>query len=271
MKLLAYLLPVILAIGLLLGCNKGQSPTNESEGETNSPAVTSTDYHGPEPEQKDICFEAQSNRIPVLMFHDLVVERDRKSLWYDCSISEFTEILDFIELDGRTVISLTDLYEHLTSGKKVPEKSIVLTFDDNYQSFYDLAWPIVQKYKIPVAMFVHTGFVGKTEGRPKMSWETLKTLVQDPLFTVGGHTINHYEDLKDRDLNVQRDELTISDVHGVGRVARTLQAGDDGLGAGLVARVADDEKNVAARKSGPSSYLQRLHSTNPISSQNRYL
>ena len=210
MKLLAYLLPVILAIGLLLGCNKGQSSTNESEGETNSPAVTSTDYHGPEPEQKDICFEAQSNRIPVLMFHDLVVERDRKSLWYDCSVSEFTEILDFIELDGRTVISLNDLYEHLTSGKKVPEKSIVLTFDDNYQSFYDLAWPIVQKYKIPVAMFVHTGFVGKTEGRPKMSWETLKTLVQDPLFTVGGHTINHYEDLKDRDLNVQRDELTIS-------------------------------------------------------------
>ncbi len=210
MKLFAFLVPLIFAAGLLMGCNKDDAGGNALSGSDSNSEPQVSNFRGPEPALKDICFEAQGNRVPILMFHDLVLERDRKSLWYDCSLKEFTEMMDFLELDGRTVISLDDLYDHLTTGKVIPEKSIVLTFDDNYQSFYDLAWPVIQKHQYPVSMFVHTGFVGKTEGRAKMSYETLSLLVKDPLFTVGGHTINHFEDLKDRDLNTQRDELTIS-------------------------------------------------------------
>lgn len=210
MKLLAKLLPLVLAAGMLMGCNNDEKTSNEPGDTSSAVAAKSGDYHGDVPRSIDICFDSQNNRVPILMLHDLIEERKKASLWYDCSVKEFKEILDFIDADGRTVISLQDLYEHLSNGKQVAEKSIVLTFDDNYQSFYDLAWPIIQERKLPVAMFVHTGFVGKTEGRAKMSWETLKMLVKDPLFTVGGHTINHFLDLKDRDLNTQRDELTIS-------------------------------------------------------------
>jgi peptidoglycan/xylan/chitin deacetylase (PgdA/CDA1 family) len=210
MRLITFALLLILVVGLMLGCKKGEASNSDSTNNSTTSESTSSEHHGAEPQLKEICFEAQNGRVPILMFHDLILERDKKSLWYDCSLQEFTEMMDAIELEGRTVLSLDQLYEHLTTGKKIPEKSIVLTFDDNYQSFYDLAWPIIQKHKYPVSMFVHTGFVGKQEGRPKMTWETLKVLVQDPLFTVGGHTINHYEDLKDRDLNTQRDELTIS-------------------------------------------------------------
>jgi poly-beta-1,6-N-acetyl-D-glucosamine N-deacetylase len=210
MKFFAFLLTLIVAVGLLSGCNKEENSNNSSESPASNTEPIAKGFHGPEPQLKDICFDAQSNRVPIIMFHDLIPERNKKSLWYDCSVEEFTQMMDAIDIEGRTVISLDELYEHLTTGKRIPEKSIVLTFDDNYQSFYDLAWPIIQKYKYPVSMFVHTGFVGKTEGRAKMSWETLRELVKDPLFTVGGHTINHYLDLKDRDLNTQRDELTIS-------------------------------------------------------------
>ena len=210
MKRFAYLLPLILIAGTLSGCNKEDTSTNGNGGNSSQQELKGKEFRGPEPALKEICFDAQTGRVPILMFHDLIEKRDRKSLWYDCSVEEFTQLMDAIDIDGRTVLSLDQLYEHLTTGKSVPEKSIVLTFDDNYQSFFDLAWPIIQSHKYPVSMFVHTGFVGKQEGRPKMTWETLKVLVKDPLFTVGGHTINHYEDLKDRDLNTQRDELTLS-------------------------------------------------------------
>ncbi len=210
MKYLTFLMSLILLAGLLTGCNKVKGSSGKPGEPSSNSEETIANRHGDAPQLKDICFDAQSNRIPVIMFHDLILERDKKSLWYDCSLEEFTQMMDAIELEGRKVISLDELYDHLTTGKKVPEKSVVLTFDDNYQSFYDLAWPIIQKHKYPVSMFVHTGFVGKQEGRPKMSYDTLKILVQDPLFTVGGHTINHYEDLKDRDLNTQRTELTVS-------------------------------------------------------------
>ena len=212
MKFIAFTLPLILAAGLLIGCNKEDDKNNGSgEKSTSSESGSgSPDRHGSEPALKEICFEAQNGRVPIMMFHDLIEERVKGTVWYDCTVREFTDMMDSIEKDGRKVLSLDELYDHLTTGKKVPEKSIVLTFDDNYQSFYDLAWPILKKHKFPAAMFVHTGFVGKQEGRPKMTWDTLKELVKDPLFTVGGHTINHFEDLKDRDLNTQRDELTIS-------------------------------------------------------------
>jgi len=205
-----------LVVGLtLVGCKdqpKESATATKSEA-SETKQVSSDEYaafRGEPPLEEDICFEAQRRRIPVLMFHDIVAERGKGTLWYDCTIEEFEAILTAIDIEGFTVISSQDLFEHLTTGKEVPEKSIVLTFDDNYQSFYDYAWPLLQQYNYPSTMFVHTGFVGSQQGRPKMTWETLKELTQSKLFTVGGHTINHYLDLKDRDISVQTSELADS-------------------------------------------------------------
>lgn len=211
MRFLPTLLTLMLSLCLVAGCSKDE----KGGGKPKTAAKTEEepkekDFRGPEPQVPDICFDAQNQRIPIIMFHDLVKKRDKASLWYDCSLEEFEEMMTTIETEGMTPISLDDLYAHLSTGKSVPPKSIVLTFDDNYQSFYDLAWPVLQKHKYPSVMFVHTGYVGRKDGRPKMSYETLQELLKDPLFTVGGHTINHYLDLKDRDLMTQRDELTTS-------------------------------------------------------------
>lgn len=206
----------MLAFVAALGCDRKSenSPLTSGEpSEVKKKAKEITENvtsNGPEPIEANICLAAQNRRIPIIMFHDMMVERTKQSLWYDCSVEEFEDILEAIDLEGYTVISLDLLYDHLTKGVEVPEKSIVLTFDDNYQSFYDLAWPILKRYEYPVAMFVHTGFVGKKEGRPKMSWDTLKELVKDELFTVGAHTVNHFLDLKDRDSSTQTDELANS-------------------------------------------------------------
>ncbi|HLO98301.1 MAG TPA: polysaccharide deacetylase family protein, partial [Fimbriimonas sp.] len=210
MRQLLFGLFAILTLGLLAGCSpKDDVPSSGTSQPVEEPVIA-VNYHGDPPTYPNICMDAQNRRIPIIMFHDLVYERSRDTLWYDCSLDEFKAIIDAIDLEGMTVISLDELYDHLTTGKEIPTDSIVLTFDDNYQSFYDLAWPILKEKGYPAAMFVHTAFVGKTEGRPKMSWDTLKELAADPLMTIGGHTINHFLDLKDRDINVQRDELTIS-------------------------------------------------------------
>jgi biofilm PGA synthesis lipoprotein PgaB len=189
------------------GLMKREATNEVAQTEVSAEPIKEDTQHGEVPSETDIVFEAQKQRVPILMFHDLVQERGKGTLWYDCSVEEFEAIMAEIESEGMTPISLDDLYAHLTTGADVPEKSIVLTFDDNYQSFYDLAWPILKKRNFPAAMFVHTGFVGKKEGRPKMDYATLKELCKDKLFTVGSHTINHFLDLKDRDALVQKQEL----------------------------------------------------------------
>lgn len=153
-----------------------------------------------------------NRRIPVIMYHDIVKSRGRNSVWFDCSVAEFEEQMKFLADEGAVPISLDDLHAHLTEGKEVPEKAIVLTFDDNYQGFYDNALPILEKLQYPAAMFVHTGFVGdKDDAHPKMDWDTLKSLVKNPLITIGGHTVNHPE-LDQLTSTQQRKELTDSKV-----------------------------------------------------------
>ncbi|MBC7808550.1 MAG: polysaccharide deacetylase family protein [Akkermansiaceae bacterium] len=152
-----------------------------------------------------------ATRIPVIMYHDIIKKRGRGSVWFDITEREFIEQMDWIAEQGATPISLEQLHRHLTRGEEVPEKSVVLTFDDNYQGFNDIAYPILKERQYPSAMFVHTNFVGdKTGAHPKMDWETLKALDADPLVTIASHTLSHPTDMAKQPIEEQERELTES-------------------------------------------------------------
>jgi peptidoglycan/xylan/chitin deacetylase (PgdA/CDA1 family) len=154
---------------------------------------------------------ALSSRVTVLMFHDVVIERRKGGVYFDSTVSEFKDILDYFDEQGAHYLSLKDLHEHLVTGKEVPERSVVLTFDDNYQGFYENAWPLLKTKNIPAGMFVHTDFVGNKSGsHPKMSWDQLKELDASGLVEIGGHTCSHPGDLKSLPMDVQERELTDS-------------------------------------------------------------
>src|SRR5579862_5297410 len=155
----------------------------------------------------DITMKAQAGRATVIMFHDVIKERDKNSVWFDCTVDEFKKDVDEIVADGFTVLSLDQLYDHLTKGTPIPPNSVVLTFDDNYQGFYDNALPILREHKFPAAMFVHTAYVVSKQGHPKMTWEELKQLHDENLVTIGAHTVTHPPDLKILPLDTQKKEL----------------------------------------------------------------
>src|SRR5690606_12731431 len=56
-------------------------------------------------------------------------------------------------------ISLTDLVNNLRTGRALRPNSIVITVDDGYLDFYEFAYPILRKYKVPATFFVTTNFV----------------------------------------------------------------------------------------------------------------
>ena len=188
--------PVLIALlsVVLFGCNPKPSKTSP---EPPAPLIPGSQPAEPEtPPQTQISFKSQGQRVPVIMYHDVIAVRDKNAQWYDCSVDEFEDQMKALSDRGAKPISVAELYKHFTEGTVLPDKAVVLTFDDNYQGFYDRAWPILQKYKFPAMMFVHTGFVGNTEGlHPKMTWDTLRTLLKDPLFSVGSHTISHPDDI----------------------------------------------------------------------------
>lgn len=57
------------------------------------------------------------------------------------------------------IISLETLVSCLESNQRVPNKSIVLTFDDGFRDNYENAFPIFEKYKVPATIFLVTGSI----------------------------------------------------------------------------------------------------------------
>ena len=133
------------------------------------------------------------SRTVVLTYHDIIPKRTKSSVWFDCTVDEFRQQLDWLTKQGATFSSVSDLKESITS-KRIPPRTVVITFADGYRGFYDYALPELRKRKIPVAMFVHTGYVGVKIGRPKMTWEQLRDC-QRAGVTVASQTSSHPADI----------------------------------------------------------------------------
>lgn len=194
-----------LSAAFLNGCNPTTAPRVRSLG----PVAVDPVPEGPP--YTDMSIPSQDARVPVIMYHDIIEKRGRGSVWFDCTAAEFETQMQTLKDRGAVPITLDQLYDHLTKGTPVPPKAIVLTFDDNYQGYYDNAVPILRKYGYPSAMFVHTKFVGdKTGSHPKMTYDTLRELCKDAQITIGSHTVSHPDDIRILSPDLQKHELVDS-------------------------------------------------------------
>lgn len=76
------------------------------------------------------------------------------------------------------------------SRKPIPDRLVVLTFDDSVKSHFTVAAPILKKYGFSATFFITEGFTFKTNKRDYMTWDEIKQL--DRLgFEIGNHTRDH--------------------------------------------------------------------------------
>ncbi len=162
-------------------------------------------------------------RTPVLTYHDIILRRDKNSEWFDCTEAELRAQIAWMVSNGAHFISLDQLYDHLTTGAELPDHAVAITFADNYLGFYLRGLPVLRKAKIPVTMFVHTGFVGSPVGRPKLNWPQLKQVAGDPLFTIGSETVHHPPDITQFRTAQIRDEMTISRQELIGKLGHPVR------------------------------------------------
>src|SRR3954469_14130369 len=74
--------------------------------------------------------------------------------------------------------------------ENIPDKLVVLTFDDAVASHYSVVRPILQRYGFGATFFISEGFSFPTNKRDYMTWEQIKTLDQDG-FEIGNHNRDH--------------------------------------------------------------------------------
>lgn len=139
--------------------------------------------------------------MPILMYHYIAVPPpDADPIRLDLSVSpaDFEAQLRYLAEAGYESISLHDLLFHLTIGKPLPPKPIVLTFDDGYLDNYTNAFPLLKKYGFTATFFIITDFVdwGYEE---YMTWDQLREMAQAEM-EIESHSRDH-PDLRGKPLD----------------------------------------------------------------------
>jgi len=118
--------------------------------------------------------------IPIFLYadaHIFVFHRfgDTRYKSTNTSIKELIKEFNYFKNHGYKVIKLQKLINAVTNRKKIDDKWIVLTIDDNFQSFYQNGLKIFKEYNYPFTMFV---YVQATEDRypDYTTWNELKEI-----------------------------------------------------------------------------------------------
>ncbi|WOB47288.1 polysaccharide deacetylase family protein [Veillonella atypica] len=122
--------------------------------------------------------------VPVLNYHQ-VNDKYHSALTLD--VAQFKKQMEYLHNEGYHTISLDDLYAYVTEGKELPDKPIVLTFDDGYIDNYEDVLPILESYDMQATIFMISDAVNT---KRFMSINELKTMDAHK-FIVEGHTNHH--------------------------------------------------------------------------------
>ncbi len=157
--------------------------------------------------------------VVVLMYHRVTGDM---RLELDMSFKVFKAQMIHLATLG-AVISLEDAVSKLQRGERFERTQYVITFDDAFEDFFTSAFPLLEELKLPVTLYVPTGFIENPENPPisrkkiknseklkPVTWDMLREIAQSTLLTIGSHTHTHRELPKLNDREVL-EELEIGD------------------------------------------------------------
>lgn len=139
----------------------------------------------------------RSLRVPILMYHRIaVLAGDEPAVTVDLTVDpgEFTLEMQWLKDNGYTSITQMQLYNALENGESLPDKPVLITFDDGYRGISTLAAPIMTRVGMVGTAYVITDRIAdlKKTAPTWMTWSQLRSLEQRG-WDIGSHTVAHTE------------------------------------------------------------------------------
>ncbi len=119
----------------------------------------------------------------------------------------FREQLAYLKQNNFTVWTMGKAVNAIKNGKAVPAKTVVLTIDDGYRSFYENGLPLLEEFGYPATLYVNTLNVGD---RDYLSWQEILEVSQRGI-EIGNHSHGHLHFL-DPDNEPDKKRLFINDL-----------------------------------------------------------
>lgn len=147
-------------------------------------------------------------QVPFLTFHKV----DTRFEWGVTRVTplQFKKIITFLKTEGYTTITIADLF---SDSYKLPEKPIIINFDDSYESIYTNAYPLMQAFGCTGTIFIITGYTGKLNlWDVNLGWIRFKHLTWDHIrelsdqgFEIGSHSVNHPDLTRIKEKDIYRE------------------------------------------------------------------
>jgi len=124
------------------------------------------------------------------MYHSVSGTGQRDDLTVDAGQLEAQ--FRYLRTHGYTTISFSDLIAATEGEGTLPEKAVLITFDDGFRNNYEIAYPLACQYRIRINLFVVPDFIHKGEyhGIPCLTAEEINKMDPD-LVEIGLHSFDH--------------------------------------------------------------------------------
>ena len=124
--------------------------------------------------------------VPVLNYHQ-VNDVDHNSL--TVSTEQFEAQMKYIAEGGYTTITPDEMLDAWEHGTELPEKPVIITFDDGYADNYKNAFPILEKYKLKATIFLVTDYINLYPNY--LTWDKAREMMDTGLVRFESHTLSH--------------------------------------------------------------------------------
>jgi peptidoglycan/xylan/chitin deacetylase (PgdA/CDA1 family) len=143
--------------------------------------------------------------VPILMYHSISNEATKRFRPFVVPPALFARHMYYLYKYLYTPISVTQLAKLLFAGRAgsivLPERPVVITFDDGFADFFSEALPILARYEFTATLYIATAFINRTsrwlrrEGeteRPMLTWNQI-AIVSAQGIEIGAHSHHHFQ------------------------------------------------------------------------------
>jgi peptidoglycan/xylan/chitin deacetylase (PgdA/CDA1 family) len=130
-------------------------------------------------------------RVPILMYHHLESLIESQGPDYDSlfvSPKKFLEQVMYLQRMGYETITFAQLVGAFEGETTLPEKPVIITFDDGWDDIYTVAYPILREHGMVATFFISTNWIENLEGT--VTWEQIQELSEAGM-ELGSHSFTH--------------------------------------------------------------------------------
>jgi len=104
------------------------------------------------------------SKLNILLYHGVISDQlklgGRNSSGKHIRKNQFAKQMQYISKNFN-LVSMIDLEKHILKKKIIEKDSVAVTFDDGFDNNYNIAWDVLENYKVPATFYISTGFISK--------------------------------------------------------------------------------------------------------------